>query len=372
MRTNRTHLDQHEPPDRVHGGLLESVHLSGYTFDRACDKLKWLLRQDRWKAVSPGFDDVDDFLATIDFSEFRQVREQRKDIVRQLAAIKAGQRAIARTLGVDESTVRADLGKRRAGNPAPPSAESEQCPPEPERTRDIPAGNPASSLRPYYSEGDITIYHGDCREIVPDLPRGLMVTDPPYNMGYRYDEYDDAMDETEYWSWLHGVLRTPLVLIHYPERICTFARKCDRDPDKIVTWVYHTNTPRQSRAVAWFGITPDLSLDRQPYRNPRDKRIRARIDQGARLYDWWAIEQVKYGSAEKTQHPCQIPTTLMRRLLRVTPCDGAVIDPFCGSGTTLLVAQELGRPAIGIDSSEEYCEIAANRLRLSCANRGAA
>jgi site-specific DNA-methyltransferase (adenine-specific) len=83
----------------------------------------------------------------------------------------------------------------------------------------------------------------------------------------------------------------------------------------------------------------------------------------ARLYDWWMYEQVKNVSDEKTDHPCQIPRKLMRRILRVTPFNGPVIDPFCGSGTTLVAAQELGRQAIGIESSEEYCEVAANRLR---------
>jgi len=356
-----------EQPDRVHGRLLESVHLSGYTFERACDELKWLLRQERWKSVTPGFEDIDDFLATVDLSEFRAVREVRKDLVRQLAAVRAGQRATARLLGVSEGTVRLD---KRADNYAPNPAETDAPSPEHLETLTIAAQDYAppatSSITPYYADGGITIYHGDCRELLPQLPRGLMVTDPPYNVGYHYDQYHDALEPADYDALLGAALHMPLVVIHYPEAIFPLARRFCRSPDEIVAWVYHANTPKQWRAVAWFGVAPDLSLDSQAYRNPEDKRVRELIADGrqARLYDWWTIEQVKNVSQEKTEHPCQIPLALMLRILRVTPyASGPVIDPFCGSGTTLLAAQSLGRPAIGIDSSEEYCELAANRLQ---------
>lgn len=175
------------------------------------------------------------------------------------------------------------------------------------------------SLAPYYEHAGITIYHGDCREIVSEV-RGLMVTDPPYNVGYHYDEHEDAMPESEYWDFLAAILRMPLVFIHYPEALFPVARLFARAPDEIVAWVYHANTPKQWRSVAWFGCEPDFSLDGQHYKNPDDKRVRQLIAAGkkARLYDWWHIEQVKNVSAEKTEHPCQIPTALMLRILRVT------------------------------------------------------
>ena len=60
-------------------------------------------------------------------------------------------------------------------------------------------------------------------------------------------------------------------------------------------------------------------------------------------------------------HPCQKPVALMRWCLSF--CDGTILDPFMGSGTTLRAAKDLGRQAIGIEIEEKYCEIAANRLR---------
>lgn len=219
-------------------------------------------------------------------------------------------------------------------------------------------------MKPYYEQSGVTIYHGDCRDIVPEL-RGLMVTDPPYNVGYHYDEHRDALSERDYWTLLGDVLRMPLVFIHYPEALFPLAKHFRRVPDEVVAWVYHANTPKQWRSIGWFGVAPDLSLDGQAYRNPEDKRVRELIEAGrqARLYDWWQVEQVKNISDEKTAHPCQIPLSLMMRVLRVTPFDGPVVDPFAGSGTTLLAAKELGRRAIGVELSERYCEIAARRLQ---------
>ena len=222
-------------------------------------------------------------------------------------------------------------------------------------------------MRPYYEQDGIVIYHGDCREILPKINVGLMVTDPPYNVGYHYDEHDDRMSYGDYWEMLRSVLSMPLVFIHYPETMYEVSKKFRRAPDEVVAWVYHANTPKQWRMVAWFGTKPDFTLDGQDYRNPTDKRVKKLIESGkrARLYDWWHIEQVKNVSTEKTDHPCQIPLSLIRRVLTVTPPQEPVVDPFCGSGTTLLAAQKLGLRAVGIERSEKYCEISAGRLSQS-------
>ncbi len=219
-------------------------------------------------------------------------------------------------------------------------------------------------MTPFYDDNGITIYHGDAREVLPTLPRGLCVTDPPYNIGYGYDEHDDTMPTDVYWRLIADTCLMPLVFIHYPEAMFELAKHFLRTPDKVVAWVYHANTPRQWRAVSWWGVAPDFGQDGQDYKNPDDKRVRQLIAAGkkASLYDWWHIEQVKNVSEEKTAHPCQIPLALMMRILRVTPA-ALIIDPFAGSGTTLLAAQELGLRAIGIERSEAYCEIIRNRLR---------
>ena len=107
-----------ETPETVHGRLLEAVHISGYSFERACSELDWLLQDDRWQKVGGGFDDINAFLSTIDLSEFRIAIDQRKKLAKQLQDIEASQRATAKMLGVDEGTIRGDLGKRSAENSA--------------------------------------------------------------------------------------------------------------------------------------------------------------------------------------------------------------------------------------------------------------
>jgi len=217
-------------------------------------------------------------------------------------------------------------------------------------------------MQPYYQHAGITIYHGDCTELVATLPRGLMVTDPPYNIGYHYHAYHDRRAAGDYWTWLQAVLRPPVIVIHYPEQMFPLSRALGCDPQKVVAWVYHGNRQRQYRSLAWFGTAPDLSLVKQPYKDPYHKRVRDRASGGCAIYDWWHIEQVKAGTADKTAHPCQIPIVVMTRMLQTTPTPDTVLDPFCGSGTTLLAAKRLGRPAIGIELEERYCEVAASRL----------
>ena len=219
-------------------------------------------------------------------------------------------------------------------------------------------------MKPYYKDDLVTVYHGDASQIRPELGiDAVTITDPPYNVGYHYNEYRDNMKESEYIHLLCKCITKPAVVIHYPEEMFLVSIALDAMPDKCVAWTYNANTPRQWRMVAWFGCQPDFSLVKQPYRNQSDKRIMALVEegsQGTNLYDWWHEEQVKNVSSEKTDHPCQIPEAVMNKIVRITN-PGIVIDPFCGSGTTLVACKNSGIPSIGIELSEEYCEIAAGR-----------
>jgi DNA modification methylase len=219
--------------------------------------------------------------------------------------------------------------------------------------------------RPYYDHAGITIYHGDCREVLPSIRgNGVVISDPPFNVGYHYASYSDRMNEAEYRDLCRRALMPPSVAIHYPEDLFRIAQWLGEPPQKCAAWTYNANTPRQWRMVTWFAIAPDFSAVKQPYRNPTDKRVAALIEAGSDgcdLYDWWHDQQVKNVSREKTEHPCQMPESVMKKIVGITPAE-TVIDPFMGSGTTLVAAKELGRRAIGIEIDEAYCELAAKRL----------
>jgi DNA modification methylase len=136
--------------------------------------------------------------------------------------------------------------------------------------------------------------------------------------------------------------------------------------EQVVCWVYNSNTGKQSRLISWWGCKPDFRKVRQEYKNLKDKRIQKRISEGktgAKLYDWWEINQVKNVSKEKTEHPCQIPEEVIRRIILTTAQPNqTIIDVFGGSGTTSKVAQELGFNSISYEIDEKYCEIMKHRV----------
>jgi len=210
------------------------------------------------------------------------------------------------------------------------------------------------------------VIQGDCLEILPTI-RGdfILVTDPPFNIGYHYNSYNDNMGADEYYEMLGEVFSgRKFVVVHYPEEIYKIAFQIGEFPEKVVSWVYNSNTAKQHRDIAFFGIKPDFKKLGQPYKNPTDKRIAKRIADGkeARGYDWWNINQVKNVSKDKTSHPCQMPLEVMENIIKLLPKDMLIVDPFAGSGTTLLACKNLGRNYIGIEISKEYIDIINKRL----------
>lgn len=211
---------------------------------------------------------------------------------------------------------------------------------------------------------------GDCTNllasVIQEAENPVIVTDPPFNIGYHYNEYSDKMPEDDYYEWLGNILAyCPSVVVHYPENLYKIAFQIGRFPERVVSWVYPSNTQKQHRDIAFFGVSPDMSKGHQPYKNPNDKRVKALIakgSKGAKLYDWWEINQVKNVSKEKTEHPCQMPLEVMRRIIQILPDDATIIDPFMGSGSTGVACQELERNFIGFEIDEKYFNIAKERL----------
>lgn len=214
------------------------------------------------------------------------------------------------------------------------------------------------------------LYCGDCRDIlfqtISDCDNPIIVSDPPFNIGYKYDKYKDKMNDDDYYTFMGEVFgMCPSVIIHYPESLYKIAFQIDMFPERVVSWVYNSNTAKQHRDIAFFGVKPDFNKVRQPHKNPNDKRIQKRIAEGkagAKLYDWWNINQVKNVSKVKTNHPCQMPLEVMTNIIGILPDDATIVDPFMGSGTTGVACKKLGRDFIGIEMSQDYFDIAKNRI----------
>ena len=111
-----------------------------------------------------------------------------------------------------------------------------------------------------------------------------IITDPPFNIGYRYNTYKDNKKESEYYGFLKDVFtlyNLPFVVVHYPECLHKISFYIGKFPEKIVSWVYNSNTAKQHRDIAFYGVKPDFRKIKQPYKNPNDKRIRERMKNGA-------------------------------------------------------------------------------------------
>ena len=203
-------------------------------------------------------------------------------------------------------------------------------------------------MKPYYQDSAVTIYHGDCLDIVSMVGSAdLVLTDPPYGNGTVYGAIEDS---PEYVSLLVGhvlpIMRalSPVVLLTPGvANIHSYPR-----PDWILCWA----VPAGIGSGPWGFCSwqPILAYGADPYlarglgRRP-DTLIRQDI-------------------SEINGHPCPKPDGVWRWLITrgsVKPND-LILDPFMGSGTTLRAAKDLGRKAIGIEIEEKYCEIAAKRM----------
>ena len=216
------------------------------------------------------------------------------------------------------------------------------------------------------------IINNDFRNVLPSIKEAnsdkniIIVSDPPFNIGYKYNSYKDRISEKEYDKLIISAFSEfPAVIIHYPEMLYRISKLIDKLPNRVVSWIYNSNTARQHRDIAFFDVIPNFKNLVQPYKNPNDKRIKKLIESGkmgGALYDWWNINQVKNVSKEKTEHTCQMPLKVMENIIGILPKDALIIDPFCGSGTTGVACAKLGVDFIGIEIDSKYADIARKRI----------
>ncbi len=195
--------------------------------------------------------------------------------------------------------------------------------------------------KPYYEENGITIYHGDCREILPLLPKvDLVLTDPPYGIGFaaqptNYQRY--AGHKPTNWDDV-AFDRINLIL--------------DAAPVSMIWGGNYYQLPISRGWLSWF--KPDAPPSMGSFelcwtnRDENPRQISCSISQT---------------NGERVGHPTQKPLKVIRWCLGFAPDAQTIVDPFMGSGTTLRAAKDLGRRAIGIETNEDYCKIAVERLR---------
>lgn len=208
-------------------------------------------------------------------------------------------------------------------------------------------------MKPYYSHAGITIYHGDCREILPTLPKvDLVLTDPPYGIGearknnasrgklaqakdYGVASWDDKPPS----DWLFLLMR----------EISTY---------QIMFGGNYFPLPPSKCWLVWDKVNGECDFaDCELAWTNLNKAVR-KIE-----WRWSGMLQQDMSNKEHRSHPTQKPLAVMKWAITQAPDDcKTILDPFMGSGTTLVAAKNLNRKAIGIEIEEKYCEIAANRL----------
>lgn len=201
-------------------------------------------------------------------------------------------------------------------------------------------------MKPYYEDGAVTIYHGDCREVLWAVQANVLITDPPYGVGIDRTFNDDF--EAGVW----GVDNAPgkrAAIFHSPRLVFDFF-------NRLKTWKFER--------LLWMN---KVAMMKMPWRGWCMNG--EAIVVASRSRDDWP-KPSHYGSDcytakpwGKNGHPANKPPSVVGDLVaKLTLPTDVVIDPFMGSGTTLRAAKNLGRRAIGIEIEERFCEMAANRL----------
>lgn len=208
-------------------------------------------------------------------------------------------------------------------------------------------------MTPYFQDDSVTIYHGDCREVLPTLaPADCLLTDPPYGIGeakannrsrskiaasrdYGRSDWDNAPPSRWLFDWLIEMTCWQIVwggnYFGLPPSSCWLVWDKDNGANDFadceLAW---TNLPKAVRRLVWR---------------------------------WHGMRQEPGMPKEDRVHPTQKPVAVMKWALSHVPQDcKTVLDPFMGSGTTLVAAKQLNRRAIGIEIEERYCELAVKRL----------
>jgi len=222
----------------------------------------------------------------------------------------------------------------------------------------------------FYEDEVCKVYNSNMEDIINNLEYDLIITDPPYNIDYKYPDYKDKTNEEEYISLFKHFKNKPCVVIHYPEAICNYVCKGIGSVNKIISWCYsNNNSSKAHRSIGFFNIIPDFKKVKQPYKNLNDRRIKKLIEkgsEGARLYDWFNdIELVKNVSKEKIKgFTNQIPIKLLERIILLTTEEGdTILDTFFGSGSLYFACKNTNRKCIGIEQSNIHLNYFLERLK---------
>ena len=244
-----------------------------------------------------------------------------------------------------------------------------------------------SKINPYYEDDLVTIYHGDCREIMPQLPKvDLVISSPPYNVDKEYEAY---LNEKEYYAFLLSVFTGIKNQLNPDGRFCwnvpyqMYTKKMPHEISQYylsmkallsaklkmrdtITW-NQSNSDNDTAWGSWCSASaPWLRHQTEAIIIGYNKQW-AKLNRGISTIT--SAEFLKYvldlwtmPCARRKGHPAPFSVELPSRCIKLfSYVSNIILDPFLGSGTTCVAAKQLNRKSIGIEIEEKYCEIAAQR-----------
>ena len=211
-------------------------------------------------------------------------------------------------------------------------------------------------MKPYYQDAAVTIFCGDCREIVPTLGKfDLLLTDPPYEMtakgggigakrqylkdieGFTDGGFDDSiLDAFDNWVCFCSIAQMPRLIERAMVRRWMLVTWNKPNPTPLVNGNYLPDTEYIVHSFPSGGLCGGY-------------KTRSRF--------------IVHPAQQHNLHPNEKPLAVVSKMIQVGTTEGqTIIDTFAGSGTTGRAAKDLGRKCVLIEREERYCEIAAKRM----------
>ena len=210
-------------------------------------------------------------------------------------------------------------------------------------------------VEPYYDRDGVTIYMGDCRDVLPQLDvNGFVWTDPPYNVGKDYGVLKDDLTNTEYLAFLKKWVTTAKdksrkMAVYTPQKwMLDYWKELGDDYRQIVL----SYGPEGAIRYGFVNQFSSILTNAKPIGYIKNVWHNCQMPGLG-----WFFREDSFGHPGYTSEDIT-----MRVLMGFAAADEIIIDPFMGSGTTIRCAKTLNRKVMGIELNREYCDIAISRL----------
>ena len=212
------------------------------------------------------------------------------------------------------------------------------------------------------------VTQGDCLELMKELPDGcvdLVVTDPPYGINFKSHnamrgERKIVNDNSLLYKEFIGVVLPELYRVLKNGSAC-FVFGHWRSSPVLLPLLEQLFTVKG--CIVWDKVSRGLGWHLSPQHEFIYLCHKGKVNKPIKTYtDIWKIPRVFCDKVHYTLHPHQKPIKLLSKIINIYPSD-IILDPFAGSGTTLVAAKELGRQFIGFEIEQKYVDICNERLK---------